>query len=259
MRFLQIRRRGQLGLGLGCGFRKRSKFFRRDVFGKIRRRYGRNLQPFFSGLAWFLPLLLVLFDDVAQIRFNRVINFGVVFFLSRFRFLRWEYDPFFPSSFFVRGAWAAGTIGMFDGRNCPREPTRLGGLGSMHDLVFKLGENAQQFAGFKWFDDKAFGAYSFCLLGLERFQLSYRQQDRGACSFGGFLEALAHLQAAVARHVNIQDDEIGFLLRDLFQRSRAVVDGDDLVARVRENFSPHVLGGHAVIGEQYLPSQRKFL
>src|SRR5438552_15602929 len=233
MRFLQIRG-GQLGLDLGC----------------------RNLQFVLSGLGWFFFLLLVLFDDTAQIRFNRVVSFGVVFVLRRFRFLRWECEPSFTSSFFVRGAWAAGKIGMLHGRNCPREPTRLGGLGSMHDLVFKLGENAQQFAGFKWFDDKAFSTYSFCLLGLERLQFSYSQQDRGACRFGGFLEALAHLQAAVARHVNIQDDEIGLLLRDLFQRSRAVVDGNDLVARVRENFSPHVLGGHAVIGEQYLPSQR---
>ena len=135
-------RRRQLGLDLGCGCPKRSKFFRSDVLGKIHRRYGRNLQPVFSRLGWFFVLLLVLFDDIAQIRFNRVVSFGVVFFLIRFRFLRWECDPFFPSSFFARGARAAGTIGMLHGRKCPRESTRLGGLGSVHDLVFKLGENA---------------------------------------------------------------------------------------------------------------------
>jgi len=73
---------------------------------------------------------------------------------------------------------------MLDGRNCPREPTRLGGLGPMHDLVFKLGEKRLAFAGFKWFDDKAFGTYSFCLLGLERLQLSHSQQDRGGAVSG---------------------------------------------------------------------------
>src|SRR5260370_42652494 len=153
-------------------------------------------------------------------RCNRLVSFGVVFVLGGSRFLRWICDPFFPSSFFVRGAWAAGTIAILHSCNGPREPARLGGLGSMHDLVFKLGENAQQFAGFKRFDDKAFGAYSFCLLGLEGLQLSYRPLARGAGSLWGFLEALPHLRAAVARRVNIQDDERGFLLRDLVQTRR---------------------------------------
>src|SRR5438046_10210725 len=113
MRFLQIRG-GQLGLDLGC----------------------RNLQFVLSGLGWFFFLLLVLFDDTAQIRFNRVVSFGVVFVLRRFRFIRWECEPSFPSSFFVRGAWAAGEIGMLHDLNCRRERVRLAGRGTSITLVF---------------------------------------------------------------------------------------------------------------------------
>ena len=43
---------------------------------------------------------------------------------------------------------------------------------------------------------------------------------------------------------------------DLLQRRGTVVDGDDFVARIREDLPPHILGGYAVIGEQYLPGQR---
>ena len=48
----------------------------------------------------------------------------------------------------------------------------------------------------------------------------------------------------------------GLLLGDLFQRRGAVIDGNDLVSRIREDFPPHILGGYAVIGEQYLPGQK---
>ena len=69
-------------------------------------------------------------------------------------------------------------------------------------------------------------------------------------------QALTYFQPAVPWHVNIENDQIGLLLRNLLQRGRAVVDRNDFVSRIREDFPPHILGGHAVVGEQYLPGQR---
>ena len=70
-----------------------------------------------------------------------------------------------------------------------------------------------------------------------------------------FFKALADFQPAVAGHIDIQNDQVGFVLGNLLQRGRTVVDGDDLVPRIREDLPPHILGGHTVIGEQYLPGQ----
>jgi hypothetical protein len=67
---------------------------------------------------------------------------------------------------------------------------------------------------------------------------------------------LADFQPAISRHVNVQHDEVWPLLCDFFQGRGAVINGNDLVSRVRKDFSPHVLGGYAVIGEQYLPGQK---
>ena len=49
------------------------------------------------------------------------------------------------------------------------------------------------------------------------------------------------------------------MLCDLLQGRRTIVDGDHLIAGIAEDFPAHVLGSHAVIGEQYFPRQEVVL
>ncbi len=73
--------------------------------------------------------------------------------------------------------------------------------------------------------------------------------------FGGFLEALANLEAAVAWHVNVEDNEIGLRFVDALERRRPIIYRNNFVPGVNQDLAPHVLGGHTVIGQQYFPRQ----
>src|SRR5262249_54456223 len=86
---------------------------------------------------------------------------------------------------------------------------------------------------------------------LERLHFADRQKHGDLLSLGGLFEALTNFQAAVAWHIYVEYDQVGLALVDLLERSRPVVDGNDLVAGIHENAAAHVLGGYAVIGKQY--------
>jgi hypothetical protein len=45
------------------------------------------------------------------------------------------------------------------------------------------------------------------------------------------------------------------VLAYFFQRRGAVINSNDFISRIREDLPAHILGGHAVVGEQYLPGQ----
>jgi hypothetical protein len=72
---------------------------------------------------------------------------------------------------------------------------------------------------------------------------------------GRILQPLADFQPAVAGHVHIKDDQIWFDFRDSLQSGGSVVDRDDVIPGISQDLSPHVLGCHTVIGEQYFPRQ----
>ena len=71
-------------------------------------------------------------------------------------------------------------------------------------------------------------------------------------------DALADFQPTIAGHVNIKDDQIRLLLGNFLQRRGPVVNRYDFVSRVSKDLPPHILGGDAIVGEQYLPGQRLF-
>ena len=70
-----------------------------------------------------------------------------------------------------------------------------------------------------------------------------------------FFNPLANFQPAVAGHVDIENDQIRFEFVDSLEGGRAVIDRDDVIPGVNQDFPPHVLGGHTIIGKQYFPRQ----
>ena len=68
-------------------------------------------------------------------------------------------------------------------------------------------------------------------------------------------DVVRQLAADLCLSVSRNADAVS-LLGDLFERSGPIVDGNNFVSRIREDLPPHILSGHAVIGEQYLPGQR---
>ena len=197
-------------------------------------------------------------DDGSQVFIHCVVDCGIVAVLllcCRLGFLGGEVDAVLPAGIFFRGR-ALVVAAFFNRGNAAGEAAGLRALGTGNNFVFELGQGAQQLAGFKWLDDKSIGPGSFGLFRLERLQLADGQQHRNARRLARLFEPLADFQPAVAGHVDVEHDQIRLQLGDLLQRGRAVIDGDDFVARVREDLPPHILSGNAVIGEQYLPGQR---
>ena len=196
----------------------------------------------------------------AQVFIHGVVNSGFVaifrFLRSFFLFLlfRGKRDSVSPPGIFVHGDGLV-VATFFNCLGRPGKSSGFRGFAARHDLVFQLAQGAEQLAGFKRFDDEGVGADALGFFRLERLQFAHGQQDWNPRRFPCFLEALAHLKPAVAGHINVQHDQVGFMLGDLFQRRGAVVHGDYFVSRIREDLPPHVLSGYAVIGEQYLPSQ----
>jgi len=75
------------------------------------------------------------------------------------------------------------------------------------------------------------------------------------CRLGCILQPLTDFQPAVSGHVNIQHDQIGFDFGDPLECGGSVVDRDDVIPGIGQDFSPHILGCHTVISEQYFPRQ----
>ena len=75
------------------------------------------------------------------------------------------------------------------------------------------------------------------------------QQHRQLGGVHGIAQSLAELQAAIAGHKDVEQDEFGFDLRDFLGSGCAVADSDYVVAGFAQNLLAHVLGGHTVIGE----------
>jgi hypothetical protein len=116
-------------------------------------------------------------------------------------------------------------------------------------------DRGQQLARFKRLHDVRVGPHPARFFRLERFQLAHRQQHRNVRRLLRILQPLAHFQPAVAGHVHIQHDQIGFDFGDPLEGGGSVVDRDDVVPGIGQYLSPHVLGCHTVIGKQYFPRQ----
>ena len=99
------------------------------------------------------------------------------------------------------------------------------------------------------------GPQPLAQIRLERFQLAYRQQYRNLSCLRVFLHPLTHFQAAVARHVDVEHDQVRLVFRNFLERRRAVVDRNHVVSRIGEDTSAHILGSHAVVGKQYSSRQ----
>ena len=121
--------------------------------------------------------------------------------------------------------------------------------------VFESRDRSQQLAGFKRLHDVCVGLDPARFFRLERFQLAHRQQYGNVRRLGRILQPLADFQPAVAGHVHVQHDQIRFEFGDPLQGGRSVVDRDDVIPGIGQDLSPHVLGRHTVIGEQYFPRQ----
>ncbi len=132
-------------------------------------------------------------------------------------------------------------------------------FGLRHHPVFQASQGAQQFAGFERLDDEGIGVHPACFFRLERLQLAHGEQNGDAGGLRGILQALAHFQPAVAGHVDVQHNQVGLVFAHTFQGGRPVIDRDHLVTGVGQDLSPHVLGCHTVIREQYLPRQGAIL
>ena len=72
---------------------------------------------------------------------------------------------------------------------------------------------------------------------------------------GSVFNPLADFEAAIAGHVDIENNEVGSGFRDALERGGAVIDRKDVVTGVGQNLPPHVLSGHTIIREQYFPRQ----
>ncbi len=128
-------------------------------------------------------------------------------------------------------------------------------MGLRNHRIFKAGDGSQQLAGLKRLHNVRVGAHAARLLRFERLQLANRKKDRNVRGLFGFFQALANFQPAVTGHVNVENDEIRSGLGDALERGRTVIDRDHVVARVGQDLSPHVLGGHTIIGQQYFARQ----
>ena len=114
---------------------------------------------------------------------------------------------------------------------------------------------SQQFARFKWLDDVRVRPNPARFLRLERLQLSHRQQDWDVPCVRRILQPLAKLQPAVARHINIQNNQVGIGFGDPLEGGGPVIDGNHVIPGIGQDLSAHVLGGHTVIGQQYFSRQ----
>ena len=76
---------------------------------------------------------------------------------------------------------------------------RVSRLVARHNLVFQLAQGAEQFAGFKRFDDEAVGADALGFFRLERLQFAHRQQDWNPRRFPLLPSAAGTLQARCSR------------------------------------------------------------
>ena len=146
-------------------------------------------------------------------------------------------------------------VELFDRGNGFGETARLVGFCLGNNLVFEFSQCDQKFAGFERLDDICIGPHLACFLGPERLQFPHCQENLDASRLAVFLEPLADLQAGVARHVDVQDNEIWLVLGNLLQGRRAIIDSDHLIAGIAKDLPAHVLGGYAVVGEQYFSRQ----
>src|SRR5262249_33454043 len=104
-------------------------------------------------------------------------------------------------------------------------------------------------AGLKWLYDDTVSTDAAGFFRFVRLHLPDREQHRCLQCSHGAAHFFADFQAAVARHVDIQNDDVRFLLRDFFHRGSAVAHRYDFISGVGEDFAPHILGGHTVIGK----------
>jgi len=176
---------------------------------------------------------------------------------SSFFFFDGKTEPALPSSvgtgFTLRGpAVSFAAEPLHAGSRRTVAPT-LGLL--RHHAVFESRDRTQQLAGFKWLHDVSIGLDPARFFRLEGLQLAHRQQHGNVRRCGGILQPLTDFQPAIAGHVNVQHDEIRFDFGDPLQSGRSVVDRDDVIPGIGQDLSPHVLGRHTVISEQYFPRQ----
>ena len=150
-------------------------------------------------------------------------------------------------------------VGLLNRSQCLGEAAGFLRLRGRHNLVFQLGQCGEEFSSFKRFDDKGISPNPPRFVGLERLQLADCQQHRNSSCVGRFLDPLANFEASVAWHVDIEDDDVGLKLCDLLERRRTIIDRNQFVTSVREDAPAHVLGGYAVVGEQYSSCQGIFL
>ena len=224
---------------------ERVQFFRSNVARNVRNdlgyRFGRrgfHREP--RALSLDLP-----FSEIAETRSGRdIFRFRFRFFLL---FLRRKTQPILPA------AVGPSTTFGFPAASLTAEACRLRLLG--HHAVFESCDCSQQLAGFKWLDDVTVGFHPARFIRLERFQLAHRQQHRNMRRLSRILQPLADFQPAVAGHVHIEHDQIWFDFGDSLQGGRSVVDRDDVIPGIGQDLSPHVLGCHTVISEQYFPRQ----
>src|SRR5690348_7296624 len=95
---------------------------------------------------------------------------------------RWNRQSILPSRFAISKIFP----GCIFISSCPRfgEPARLGWLGLRNNLVLKLGERGEKFAGFKWLDNESVGPHPSRIIGLERLKLADGEQHRDSCGIG---------------------------------------------------------------------------
>ena len=110
-------------------------------------------------------------------------------------------------------------------------------FGQRDHAVFQAGDCAQQFTGFKRLDDMGVGAGAARFIRLERLKFSDGEQNGNVGGAGCFLQALANFQPAVARHINIKNNEVRFRFVDAFERRRSIIDRDHFVPGVRPGSS----------------------
>ena len=115
--------------------------------------------------------------------------------------------------------------------------------------LFQLLDNGNEGAGFKGLDDHAIGFNTVGVFGPVGLHLAHGQQNRGLQRLDGGTDLLAHFKARISRHVDIQDDNVRFVLCDLLDRSSAIADSDDVISCIRQDLFAHILGSHAVVSK----------
>ena len=125
---------------------------------------------------------------------------------------------------------------------------RFSGACGFH-ICGELLDGGKEVSGFEGFYNYAVGLYAHAIFRFVGLHFADGEEHGSLRGLMRRAHLLADLESGVPRHVNVENNELGFELVNLFKRGRAVADGNDFIPSITQNLLAHVLSSHAVVGE----------